>query len=77
MEFVKNVKVAKRFCHTTTCRRFFTVQKKYGENIGFEKFCSEIGVVERILHYYKGGDDNSGKEIEFIKCKSYKTFLTY
>ena len=42
-----------------------------------EKFCSEIGVVERILHYYKGGDDNSGKEIEFIKCKSYKTFLTY
>ena len=34
----KNVKVAKRFCHTTTCRRFFTVQKKYGENIGLKNF---------------------------------------
>ena len=55
----------------------FYCTKEIWRKYWIEKFCSEIGVVERILHYYKGGDDNSGKEIEFIKCKSYKTFLTY
>ena len=41
------------------------------------KFSPETGAVERIWHYYKRGDDNSAKEIEFIKYKSYKTFLSY